>query len=105
MIPCIGPKGFVVCAAYGGHIWKDVKIHDARSFGHVTDERVCTFCGRKQIRQRFLGAAIRTEGTWEDVPPSKCRGAECYGCPVACPEKGYDIPRGRVIPTWHRPSG
>lgn len=85
-----------ICACYGGHVWRNVKIHDASSFGKVQDRRECVFCPAKQVRDRFLGAAIRTEGTWREAPPSsKCRGAECYGCPVACPEKGYDIDNGR----------
>ena len=81
--------GFCICACYGGHVWRNVEIHDARSFGHVTDRRECAFCPAKQERKRFLGAAIRTEGKWVDVDPKKCRGAECYGCPVTCPERGY----------------
>ena len=60
-----------ICACYGGHVWKETKIHDARSFGHVTDERHCRFCPQDQVRHRFLGAAIRTEGTWVDVPKEK----------------------------------
>lgn len=64
----IGSAGFVICAAYGGCIWENILIHDASSFGKVTDKRKCKFCGIHQERQRFLGAAIRTEGVWVEVP-------------------------------------
>lgn len=59
--------GFSICACYGGHVWRNIKIHDARSFGKVQDHRKCAFCPQEEVRDRFLGAAIRTEGTWRKV--------------------------------------
>lgn len=32
----------------------------------------------------------------DKIREKKCKGVECYGCPVACPEKGYDIPPGNA---------
>lgn len=79
-------------------MWRYTKLHNATSFGKVQDRRECAFCPRVEVRDRFLGAAIRTEGEWRDVDPKACKGAECYGCPVACPEKGFNIDNGKRVP-------